>query len=58
MKNGKANPIKMAKYYYLFRKSFKIPNYTDFREYYDNDSINYVAELYRRDIELFNYDFH
>jgi hypothetical protein len=38
-------------------KGSKPPAYRDFRDYYDNESKDYVAELYRQDIERFGYTF-
>ncbi len=34
-----------------------IPNFKLYKDYYDNESIEFVAELYRTDIELFGYKF-
>lgn len=35
----------------------KISSYKTYQEYYDEESIDLVAELYEKDIELFKYDF-
>ena len=35
----------------------KISSYKTYQEYYDEESIELVAELYEKDIELFKYDF-
>jgi hypothetical protein len=34
-----------------------IAKFDTYQEYYDQESIDLVAKLYKRDIELFNYDF-
>ena len=38
-------------------KGKNIPSYKKYQEYYDQESIDLVAKLYKRDIELFKYDF-
>lgn len=34
-----------------------LPDYQNYQEYYDEDTIDCVAQLYRKDIMLFGYDF-
>lgn len=35
----------------------RIPTFNKYQDYYDNESIEIVADLYKRDIELFGYKF-
>jgi len=60
---NKIKVFKNRKIYYLpkdkktkhkFKHSSK---HKDFRNYYDSDSIEIVANIYKKDIDLFNYDF-
>lgn len=37
--------------------STEFPVHQDYRDYYDEDTIDCVADLYRKDIEMFGYDF-
>ena len=52
-----SNPKKMINNLMRIYKSRNIPNYKNYQEYYDKDSIDFVAKLYQKDIELFGYDF-
>jgi len=49
--------IKYSRHYLGSIFNRNIPAYKTYREYYDLESRNIVAELYSRDIDLFNYKF-
>jgi hypothetical protein len=50
-------PKKLAKNILRSINTKSIPTYTTYQEYYDQESIDLVAKIYKRDIELFKYDF-
>ncbi len=50
-------PKELAKNGVRSIKEEHIPSYRQYQEYYDQQSIDVVTELYKRDIELFKYEF-
>jgi len=52
-----SNPRKMVKNLLRIPKIRRIPNYKNWQDYYDRESIDWVSRLYEKDIELFGYDF-
>lgn len=51
------NPKKVARNLLYRCKEKKISSYANYQDYYDIESKNCVADLYQKDIELFNYNF-
>jgi len=51
----KVNNINLARN--TLRKIKGISNFPTYQEYYDQESIDIIADLYKEDIELFNYKF-
>ncbi len=55
------SPVKKIKQINLIRNTIRnikrIPKYSRYQEYYDQESIDLIAELYKDDIKLFKYDF-
>lgn len=51
------NPKALIRNIYYDIKKKNIPGFKRYQDYYDQESIDLVAELYKRDIELFKYDF-
>lgn len=51
------NPRKVIKNLLRVYKTRKIANYKSYQKYYDQESIEFVAEIYKNDIELLGYDF-
>lgn len=47
----------MIKNFLCIHKIRKIPDYNNYQKYYDKESIDFVSQLYQKDIELFGYDF-
>ena len=52
-----SNLISSAKKLLHNYRTRKTPNYKNYQDYYDKESIDCVAQLYQKDIELFGYDF-
>ncbi|MCP4111788.1 MAG: sulfotransferase family protein [Desulfobacteraceae bacterium] len=50
-------PRKLAKYYLQKMFAKTIPVYKTYQEYYDRTSMDFVAEIYSKDIDLFSYKF-
>jgi len=50
-------PRKMAKALIQHVNLHRVPVYDRYQDYYDQESIDLVEELYARDIELFKYEF-
>jgi hypothetical protein len=50
-------PKQLVKYVRYQLKGRHIPTYKRYQSYYDDESREFVAELYKRDIELFGYKF-
>lgn len=51
------NPKNVARNLLASIRAKNIPCYGKYQDYYDDESINFVAKLYKKDIELFEYDF-
>ena len=50
-------PNQLAKYLIYHINKKHMPSFKSYQEYYDNESREFVAELYKKDINLFGYQF-
>lgn len=51
------HPIKYLKDWVKNHKRNKFPQYSRYQDYYDNESREFAADLYKRDISIFGYTF-